>query len=57
MAPFPAFSYDGRIGYFALQEFLIRYPDSVHERVMKSSFGLTMFQHGIDRFEGAVQKR
>jgi hypothetical protein len=37
----------------SIQTLLIRYQRSVHERVMKLSFDLTIFYSGIERFQGA----
>jgi hypothetical protein len=59
VAPSPRFGYDGstHCAESAFQVFLIRHQRSVHERVMKISFGLTMFQHGITESQGAIEKR
>ena len=57
MAPLEPFGYAGqRLNQVSIQTLLIRHQRSVHERVMKLSFGLTMFYRGIDRFEGAASE-
>jgi hypothetical protein len=59
VAPALPFGYDGSMRYpeSSFQVFLIPHQRSVHERVMKISFGITMFHHGIDRSQGATEKR